>query len=206
MIASSALERARSIPIEDEVSRRGVKLRGRVERVGPCPRCGGTDRFGINTRKRIFACRQCHPKGGDVIELVRFLDGLLFAEAVEKLGGENVERPEIKPRQRVADPNDYERRQAAKAQWLWLQRCPIASSPAERYLREARHYSGPVPATLGFLPPSKPEHHPAMIAAFALCDEPEPGLVGEPRAVDAVHLTLLKPDGAVRQIPSRTSS
>src|SRR5262249_4796397 len=41
----------------------------------------------------------------------------------------------------------------------------------------------------------KPEHHPAMIAAFALVDEPEPGIVGKPQDVGAVHLTLLKPDG-----------
>ena len=35
-----------------------------------------------------------------------------------------------------------------------------------------------------------------MIAAFALVEEREPGVVGMPRNVDAVHLTLLKPDGS----------
>jgi hypothetical protein len=35
-----------------------------------------------------------------------------------------------------------------------------------------------------------------MIAAFALVDEPEPGILGEPRNVTSVHLTLLKPDGS----------
>jgi hypothetical protein len=35
-----------------------------------------------------------------------------------------------------------------------------------------------------------------MIAAFALCDEPEPGVLAEPQNVTAVHLTLLKPDGS----------
>ena len=49
--------------------------------------------------------------------------------------------------------------------------------------------------TLAFLPPTKPEHRPAMISAFALPDEPGPGVVGEPRNVQAVHLTLLRPDG-----------
>ena len=127
---------------------------------------------------------------------MRFLDGLLFAEAVETLGGENVERPQIRTQERVADPDEYERRQATKAQWLWLQRRPIASSPAERYLREVRRYTGLLPATLGFLPPSKPAHHPAMIAAFSLVDELDPGVVGEPRDVSAVHLTLLQPDGS----------
>jgi CHC2 zinc finger len=66
-------------------ARRSVGLGGAVgspinlarkgsERVGPCPKCGGTDRFSINTKKQVFNCRQCQT-GGDVIKLVRFLDG-----------------------------------------------------------------------------------------------------------------------------------
>src|SRR5262249_27287680 len=46
-----------------------------------------------------------------------------------------------------------------------------------------------------FLPPWR-EHHPAMIAAFAIVDESEPGALGKPRGVTSVHLTLLKPDGS----------
>jgi putative DNA primase/helicase len=85
---------------------------------------------------------------------------------------------------------------SALARWLWSQRKPIAGSIAERYLRQARGYIGPLPATLAFLAPRKPEHHPAMIAAFAVPDEPEPGVLGEARDLNAVHLTLLKPDGS----------
>ena len=195
MIASSAIGRARAVPIEDEIARRGIKLRGRVERVGPCPRCGGVDRFGINVRKQVFNCRQCSAKG-NVISLVQWLEDCTLADAIETLTGKSAERPQIKPQERVADPNEYERRQATEAQWLWLQRRPIASSPAERYLREARHYAGPLPATLEFLPPSKPEHHPAMVAAFGLPDEHKPGIVRGPSCVSAVHLTLLRPDGS----------
>ena len=33
--------KARAMRIEDEIVRRGIKLRGKVERVGPCPKCGG---------------------------------------------------------------------------------------------------------------------------------------------------------------------
>jgi putative DNA primase/helicase len=43
--------------------------------------------------------------------------------------------------------------------------------------------------------PARGDYLPAMIAAFALVDEPEPGILGEPRDVGAVHLTLLTPDG-----------
>jgi hypothetical protein len=50
--------------------------------------------------------------------------------------------------------------------------------------------------TLGFLTPSKPGHHPALIAAAGLPIEPEPGLLSiETIKVAAIHLTLLKPDG-----------
>lgn len=70
-----------------------------------------------------------------------------------------------------------------------------AGTIAERYLREARGCTGPLPPTLAFLPPLKPENHPAMIAAFALVDEPQPGQLGEPRDASAIHLTLLRTDG-----------
>jgi phage/plasmid primase-like uncharacterized protein len=58
---------ARSGPIEAEASQRGVHLKGRVDRAGPCPRCGGRDRFAISLKKQVWICR-----GGDVIDLVRF--------------------------------------------------------------------------------------------------------------------------------------
>jgi hypothetical protein len=93
------------------------------------------------------------------------------------------------------DP-EYDRRQHEKAQWLWHQRKPISGTIAERYLRQARGYGGPLPATLGFLAPRKPEHHPAMIATFGLADESEPGVLRAPREAGAIHLTLLRPDSS----------
>ena len=39
-----------------------------------------------------------------------------------------------------------------------------------------------------------------MIAAFGLCEEPEPGVLAAPRDVDAVHLTLLAPSGAKAEV------
>jgi len=93
------------------------------------------------------------------------------------------------------DPDAYARQQHHKAAWLWAHRHPITGSPAEAYLR-ARGITCQLPPTPGYLPPRKPEHPPAMIAAFALVDEPEPGILGVPRDVQSVHLTLLKPDGS----------
>jgi hypothetical protein len=91
---------------------------------------------------------------------------------------------------------DHAKRQLDKARWLWQRRKPMAGSPAERYLRVARHYRGFLPG-LGFLPASKPEHHPAMIAAFGLPDEPDPDVLSlRDTEVRGVHLTLLRPDGS----------
>ncbi len=91
---------------------------------------------------------------------------------------------------------DYEHRQHEKARWLWSQRQPITGTIAETYLRQARGITCPLPPTLAYLSPRKPAEYPAMIAAFGLCDEVEPGVIIAPRDVIAVHLTLLRPDGS----------
>ena len=79
---------ARSVPLENELARRGIKLRGKkVERCGPCPKCGGDDRFSINTAKQLFNCRGCGARG-DVIDLVMFLDACDFVHAATMLAGE----------------------------------------------------------------------------------------------------------------------
>lgn len=41
------------------------------ELAGPCPKCGGADRFHV--QRGWFFCRQCHPKHGDAIELVQWM-------------------------------------------------------------------------------------------------------------------------------------
>ena len=38
-------DQAKHVRLEDELARRGVKLRGKIERSGPCPKCGGDDRI-----------------------------------------------------------------------------------------------------------------------------------------------------------------
>lgn len=35
---------------------------------GPCPKCGGCDRFYYREDLERFACRQCHPQKGDIID------------------------------------------------------------------------------------------------------------------------------------------
>jgi hypothetical protein len=79
--------RARSVRIEDEIARRGISLKVvGAERIGPCPVCGGDDRFSINVTKQVFNCRGC-AVGGDVIKLVEHLDRVSFTAACETLAG-----------------------------------------------------------------------------------------------------------------------
>jgi hypothetical protein len=83
----SWFRKAKAVRIEDIIAQRGIVLHGRTEREGPCPICAGTDRFSINTKKQVFNCRGCG-KGGDVIDLIAFLDGCDKIAAVTKLTGE----------------------------------------------------------------------------------------------------------------------
>src|SRR6266536_1380392 len=59
------------------------------EYAGPCPFCGGTDRFRIwpnrDPHEVVYWCRQCG-KQGDVIQFLRDKEGLSFEEACEKAG------------------------------------------------------------------------------------------------------------------------
>ncbi len=87
-------------------------------------------------------------------------------------------------------------RQIGKANWFWQCSVP-AEKTVKTYLRNARSYSGPIPPTIRYLEPLKSEHHPALIAVFGLCDEPDPGVLQiRQGTVAGVHLILLKPDGS----------
>jgi len=60
------------------------------ELCGPCPWCGGKDRFTLFTEQGIdnggrFWCRQCG-KNGDTITFLRELTGMSFREALTELG------------------------------------------------------------------------------------------------------------------------
>ena len=93
------------------------------------------------------------------------------------------------------DPVHYEADRTLVAKALWTKSIPAKGTPVETYLRISRGYQGLIPETLRFLPASE-KHPPAMIAAFAMAVEIEPGILCvPPDAVRAVHLTKLKPDG-----------
>lgn len=59
---------------------------------GPCPKCGGTDRFHVfqsgGSGEWRWLCYQCHEKPADTISFVRWLHpGLSFVDAVSQITG-----------------------------------------------------------------------------------------------------------------------
>ena len=201
---------ARSVPVEAEIARRGIRLRGKSERVGPCPLCGGTDRFSINTRKQVFNCRGFG--GGDVIAMVQHLDGCSFAEAVRTLAGIVPDRPapmvdpvkmaEVRAR---AERDEIDRltdeaQRFMRAMEIWSEATSIETAPAEVYLRSHRRLELPdgVSGKVFRFHPACPfggTHHPALVALVRsiITDEPQ-----------AIIRTALNPDGTTVKIDSKT--
>lgn len=99
--------------VADMLALQGLRRAG-GELVGPCPGCGGDDRFGINPRKGVFGCRKCGA-GGDVIALVMFVRGLDFPAALTWLCGERQEISAEERRQREAAAAEHRRAREAEA-------------------------------------------------------------------------------------------
>jgi Toprim domain len=157
-----------------------------------CPLCSAVH----NPRRRVlriwreeehfigFACARCGEKGWTRSD---YKSAHLLPERSAEI------RREVAERQAAEQA-----RSRRKALALWAMSLPISSrAPPFVYLREVRSYSSSIPATLRYLPPRTPEHHHAMIAAFGMPDEPEPGVYAiANHRVGAVHLTFLRPDGS----------
>ncbi|WP_444452557.1 DUF7146 domain-containing protein [Rhodobacter capsulatus] len=121
--------------------------RGSVERQGPCPRCGGADRFGLNARKNVFLCRHCEHDGGKggPLDLVMFVRGCTFPEALDWLCGPKPElsAAELAERERkAAERKAAQARAAAKfraeaiedAQRIWSDTIPAEGTVVVDYL------------------------------------------------------------------------
>lgn len=124
---------------------RGHRLsRSGAEWVGPCPACGGRDRFSIDPRKRVFNCRGYG--GGDYIAAIQHIDDCDFVAACETLTGEpapgrsDAERPS-RPSPRLRAPGVASVRIAGtegddpRAVQMLSRGSPIAGTHAEAYFR-----------------------------------------------------------------------
>ncbi|WP_340109475.1 primase-helicase zinc-binding domain-containing protein [Pikeienuella sp. HZG-20] len=213
MQADPRIDEARARPILSVWEALGAPTALRpagIERAGPCPVCGGRDRFAINPARNLWTCRRCG-RGGDQIELVRHVLAAEFMPALDWLCGAREARiPAAELRRRAAAAAEAKRRQeedsarfrreairAARA--IWARAVPAAGTPVEGYF-EARGAPLPMmPECLRFIPDhvyakgrgaGRLVYHtgPAMIAAVT-----SPG-----EGITAVHQTwfdLSRPRG-----------
>ncbi len=88
-------------------------------------------------------------------------------------------------------------RRGELAQSLWDRSEPAEGSVVQTYLRWRGIVLDALPVTIRYLRPDPPKHpHAAMLAAFGIAYEPEPGRLGiSARRIKGVHLTFLAPDG-----------
>jgi phage/plasmid primase-like uncharacterized protein len=207
------IDRARLADIESTAHGLGLRLtRSCGELVGPCPRCGGVDRFVVSPRKQLFRCRKCQV-AGDAIALVAHVEGLDssrpadFFRAVQLVTGEPPPGADAKPdperearlaeqraraehdmAAREAEQRELERRRHGWAMRIWRESEPAAGTLVEDYLR-ARSIEVEPPPTLRFHPalPHRPSgaSWPAMVA-----------LVTRDRAMLGVHRTWIARDGS----------
>ncbi len=102
-------DRAMQTSCESWAMRQRWPLARGIDRAGPCPLCGGKDRFSIHTKKNTFLCRKCDLKGAGVIDLVMQTKRVGFVEACEMITGTRLEQQ--------VDPAEAERaRKKAEAQ------------------------------------------------------------------------------------------
>ncbi len=210
--------RANKVSLLEAAQGCGAKLKraGGGEHVGPCPACGGTDRFAVNEKKQKWVCRGA-AGGGDPIGLVMHTRGLTFAQACQELTGE--EPPsgstEYTPEQkrewarRKAEAEDRDRRRQEEeerdelarldvSKEQWGEARLIESTIGEDYFRSrVKGLKGPLPDVLRFHPKcflSKGEYHPAVVALVQGADGQQ---VGTWRIyLDAQGQNLRGPDGS----------
>jgi putative DNA primase/helicase len=170
----------------DILSAIGLPSKALSGKHGPCPICGGKDRFRFDNKRGAgtFFCSQCGP--GDGVELVKLFKGVDFKSAAalieQHIGVARVDPPH-------AALSDEKRRELMNK--LWLSSRPIVNGdPVARYLFNR---IGVVSAAsvLRFVDRCRyqdeaPSFHPAMIAMVQDAD-------GEPCQL---HRTYLTPDGA----------
>ncbi|MEM0906183.1 MAG: toprim domain-containing protein [Pseudomonadota bacterium] len=130
-----------------------------------------------------------HSHAGDAFELCR-------DHVAERIGAPRFGTPSRLPiRTETLHKKVSEQTNGDIAQLLWRKAESVCGSLAERYLREERGLRCALPQTMRFLP-ARGRNSPALITAFAIPDEPQPGLMlVDNDAVRAVHLTSLTPHG-----------
>ena len=164
----------------------------------PCPECSPHRRTPAHRRAKVFRIWYDEPGFASYCCVHCGVSG--YAQDAHAARSAAPHPAKIAKARAAAAERDREHNaeRLAKARGLWSMRKPMAGTIAETYLRDVRGCGGPLPATLGFLPACG-ELPPAMIAAFGVAHEIEPGVIAiADDAVQGVHLTRLLRDGSDR--------
>lgn len=73
------------------------------DRCGPCPACGGDDRFSVHMFKRMFNCRGCDAKGNNALDLALVGKHVTFITACTELSGREPPKTEARSEPRPID-------------------------------------------------------------------------------------------------------
>ena len=210
--------RANKVSLLDAAKKCGATLKkaGGGEYVGPCPACGGVDRFAVNISKNKWVCRG-FGGGSKSVDLVMHCAGLTFQQACQELSGEAPpsggteytpeQRAAWAKRQAEAEERDRQRQKEEArdelarlevAKQLWAEARLIEGTIAEDYLRgRIKGLEGKLPDVLRFHPKcflAPGQNHPALVALVQGADGQQ---VGTWRIyLDAQGQNLRAPDGS----------
>jgi CHC2 zinc finger len=151
VFSEDELHQARTTPVLEIAKEHGAKLRRSGKQYeGPCPVCGGDNRFWVVPSLNVAGCRICDFRG-DAIALEMHLSGSSFVDAVRALIGQDAGTPtrrqptaeEIAARlareaeQKRAEAEDQARKEMSAARIIACLQ-PVAGTPGETYLRNVR--------------------------------------------------------------------
>jgi phage/plasmid primase-like uncharacterized protein len=131
-LSADIIEQARGVPLANVVARLKLRRVG-AELIGPCPACGGSDRFCIHLGRGKWICRGAGG-GNDAIGLAMHIYDIDFRAAVEKLTGalpaHDLRTPPPPPTSTTAPD---ETAALARAEAIWRAAVPIAGTQGEEY-------------------------------------------------------------------------
>ena len=162
----------------------GIDPRHLTGRHGPCPKCGGHDRFRFDDKdgRGTWICSQCG--AGDGIALAMLVNGWDFKDAAERISPLAGATMPAKP---VAARSEESLRDAMNR--MWRAAVPVtAGDPVSLYLRHRGIVLDTYPTCLRYLEKCRyqgdePRWYPAMIAKVQRPD-------GSPAILHRTYLTM----------------
>lgn len=189
--------------LSDVVGRHTTLKRRGTQLIGICPfHKERSPSFEVSNAKGVFHCYGCGAAGDHVTILMK-LDGMTFVQAFEALTNDTF--PAVAPETRAQQlAEDAAERAAAiaEARRFWDAAVPVAGTPAETYLRQARGITMPaLPSCFRFgrVPTRKDDAgrwgpiYPALIGAVTIADD-----------VVAIQRIFLRDDGTDKRWGKRS--